>query len=257
MNSSVPGKYFCQITSVLQRILVISVKVCSGHNRWIALKSRNEYWGLNKLDQKLATRIPIRNGFFVELGANDGINQSNTKYFELFRGWRGILIEPSPINYRKLKFNRSKRTKFIRAACVSKEDTRKEIEFEYLDLMTVSRQSDSDLLDLNSHLGHARKRVAKRHRDKFFTAPTVTLNSIFTENDAPSRMNLLSLDVEGAELAVLQGVDHEKFRFDFICIECRELTRMNEYLSSVGYELVEKLSEHDYLFIDARARSAK
>jgi hypothetical protein len=32
------------------------------------------------------------NGFFIELGANDGLMQSNTAFFEFTRGWTGILI---------------------------------------------------------------------------------------------------------------------------------------------------------------------
>ena len=47
--------------------------------------------------------------FFVELGANDGIKQSNTFYFEKNLSWRGILIEPIKIKYLKcLKFRSSK-----------------------------------------------------------------------------------------------------------------------------------------------------
>src|SRR6516225_8771930 len=51
---------------------------------------------LNGLDKKLNAHIDIRNGFFVEAGANDGLAQSNTYWFEQFRGWRGLLIEAVP-----------------------------------------------------------------------------------------------------------------------------------------------------------------
>jgi len=44
------------------------------------------YFGLNNLDQKIEKYLDFDNGFFVELGANNGIEQSNTLYFELFRG---------------------------------------------------------------------------------------------------------------------------------------------------------------------------
>jgi hypothetical protein len=60
----------------------------------------------------------------------------------------------------------------------------------------------------------------------------------------PSR----SLDVEGAEIEVLKGIDHSRFRFSYLCIECRNIERLSSYLKSVGYVLKEKLTHHDYLF---------
>ena len=43
------------------------------------------------------------NGVFVEVGALDGVSGSNTYFFEKERNWRGILIEPNPIEFEKLK----------------------------------------------------------------------------------------------------------------------------------------------------------
>ena len=44
-----------------------------------------------------------RDGFFVEVGALDGVGGSNTYFFEKERNWKGILIEPNPIEFDKLK----------------------------------------------------------------------------------------------------------------------------------------------------------
>ena len=43
-------------------------------------------------------------GFFVELGALDGLRHSNTKWFEE-RGWLGVCIEPHPLLYERLVAN--------------------------------------------------------------------------------------------------------------------------------------------------------
>ena len=40
------------------------------------------YVAANNLDKKIEKFINYRDGYYVELGANDGINQSNTFYFE-------------------------------------------------------------------------------------------------------------------------------------------------------------------------------
>ena len=51
-----------------------------------------KYKGANNLDKKIESYLNYNNGYFVELGANDGITQSNSYYFEKYRGWRGTLL---------------------------------------------------------------------------------------------------------------------------------------------------------------------
>ena len=75
-----------------------------------------------------------------------------------------------------------------------------------------------------------------------------TLNSLLVDAGAPNLIDFLSLDVEGAELEVLNGVDHQEFRFKYILVECRDFTRLSDYLKKQGYFFAEKLSEQDYLF---------
>ena len=48
------------------------------------------------IDRKLANYLNYKKGFFIEVGANDGYNQSNTYYLEKILDWRGILVEPIP-----------------------------------------------------------------------------------------------------------------------------------------------------------------
>ena len=57
---------------------------------------RGKYTGLDQLDRKLEKYVDYDYGYFVELGANDGVTQSNSLYFEKYRKWRGLLVEPSP-----------------------------------------------------------------------------------------------------------------------------------------------------------------
>jgi hypothetical protein len=76
------------------------------------------------------------------------------------------------------------------------------------------------------------------------------------EARSPNRIDLLSLDVEGSELEVLKGLDHLEYRFSFIVIEIRNFETMNSYLISLGYQLVEKMSTHDYLYADSTQTGA-
>jgi hypothetical protein len=61
-----------------------------------------------------------KNGIFIELGAHDGIIQSNTAYFEYKYNWSGILIEPSFNQYELCKINR-KNSIVLNYACVSND----------------------------------------------------------------------------------------------------------------------------------------
>ena len=97
-------------------------------NRFLSNVYGKKYFGLNNLDEKISKYFEYKDGYFVELGANDGITQSNTKYFELHKGWTGVLIEPSPTQYAQLKKSRSKRSKFFNCACVGFDFPKETIE---------------------------------------------------------------------------------------------------------------------------------
>ena len=58
------------------------------------------------LDKKLLKILKEPNQIFIEVGGNDGVSQSNTKLFEEFYGWRGLLVEASANLIKKCKRNR-------------------------------------------------------------------------------------------------------------------------------------------------------
>lgn len=47
-----------------------------------------------------------RVGFFIDIGAYDGVTISNSLFFERFKNWEGICIEPNPAVYNQLIANR-------------------------------------------------------------------------------------------------------------------------------------------------------
>ena len=207
-----------------------------------------KYKSINNLDKKIESYLNFNNGFFVELGANDGISQSNSYYFEKYRKWKGILIEPIPHNYLKCLKNRSKRTQVFCNACVSFDYREKFVEIIYSDLMSSSIGLETDINNPESHalIG---KQFLKRDEDNFnFGAIANQLNNILLKANAPKQIDFLSLDVEGAEIEVLKGINHNEYRFKFICIESRSIEKITDYLSINNYLMIEKLSHHDYLF---------
>jgi FkbM family methyltransferase len=208
------------------------------------------YFSIDSLDKKLEKYLDFNNGFFVELGANDGVNQSNTLYFERFRGWKGVLIEPFHPNYKELIRNRDSTNFFKNAACVGPTYTNLIVELAYSNLMTSTLGVNSDILDPVNHANQGSRFWGGT--TFLFEAPASTLNSILIEANAPTLIDFLSLDVEGVELEILKGVDHENFRFRYICVESRQFDELQTYLLSQEYEYIEKLSSRDYLFKNYR-----
>lgn len=209
---------------------------------------RGRYSGLNQLDRKLEKHVDCDNGYFVELGANDGVTQSNSLYFERYRGWHGVLVEPAPQNYIKCLQNRSAKSSVFCAACVPFGYTKEFVRIAYSNLMSTSLELSSDIESPRAHAQTGQQFLGKKESVFEFGAVARTLNSLLLESGAPSLIDFLSLDVEGAELEVLKGIDHQAFRFRYMLIECRDLPRLSAYLQTCGYHCVEMLSEQDCLF---------
>ena len=230
--------------------LPFPLQVAIARSKFLARVTGTKYWGLDNLDKNLIEIIGKEHGFFVELGANDGISYSNTKHLEMFLGWHGVLVEPYPANFKKLAKTRSGQTHSFKAACVSFDFPRSQMELTYSNLMTIAMEGSSDIKDRKLHAESGRRWLKRHEKINPFVAPARTLSSILDEANAPNKIDLLSLDVEGGELEVLNGVDHKKYRFKWILVESRDEQRILKYLVHLGYKLHSKMTGNDYLFQD-------
>ena len=95
------------------------------------LTNKEASFSLNDLDLKLKKYLNYENGFFIEIGANDGVSQSNTLYYEINKGWKGVLVEPNFNNYLFLKYLRSSKNFFYNNVCVSDDFKEDYIELFY------------------------------------------------------------------------------------------------------------------------------
>ena len=236
------------INSLVKPRFVSRLKVIMLQSSLLAKVFRLRYFSINSLDKQIEHYLNYDNGFFVELGANDGVNQSNTLFFERFRGWRGVLIEPYKPNYNDLVRNRSSQNYFKNAACVGPTYLSPTISLWYSNLMTATIGIDSDIQNPKNHADQGSKFWGGRAF--IFEAPAFTLNRILIEAFSPHKIDLLSLDVEGVELEILNGVDHSVFRFRYILVESRQFEAICEFLEKQNYIFERKLSNHDYLFKD-------
>jgi FkbM family methyltransferase len=210
-------------------------------------------YGARNLDNDLRSIIQRKNGFYVELGANDGLTQSNTAALEFFDGWSGVLIEPVPAQFAKLQFNRSsKRNVQFNVACVSFEFPRQVIKLAEANLMTVPLEGESDIEDPIRHaeVGRAiQKGYDSSTGAGVIEVPAVTLTEVLVGAKAPRIIDFLSLDVEGGELEVLKGIRFDLFTFRWMLIESRSHEKVMKFLEPHQYRLDAILANgNDLLF---------
>ena len=207
----------------------------------------NPWTGLNELDYKIAKFLPHllnKDTFFIEVGANDGIKQSNTYFLESIYGARGLLIEASPSNFEKCTRNRSNKNIFEHCALVSPTFKLPYLKLIYSDLMTVSLES----VDVEP-IGHAKDGLKFFKGINYeFLSPARTFADILEKNNI-KKVDFLSIDIEGGELAALKGIDFESVIIENILIESRNIEEINDYLSKYNFSQIKKLTHHDYLFI--------
>ena len=199
---------------------------------------------LYDIDRKLEEYLTHRNGFFIEVGANNGFSQSNTYYFERFRGWTGILIEGIPELYHQCVLERPK-SRVFNCALVSDDFPEPYVTMKYANLMSIVKGA---LKSEDADENHVRKgsEIQKNVVPYEVEVPARTLTSILDECKV-KEIDFLSLDVEGFELNVLQGLDFNKYKPKYMLIEARFKDEIEEYISDL-YVQVDQLSVHDFLY---------
>ena len=169
----------------------------------------------------------VKNGFFIEAGASDFETDSNSLLFELKHQWTGLLVEPNPIVYPKgiLK----QRKAWASTSCFSTKTRPEFVPFS-------QRVMTWGMAGIAQHYGEA------THEIQCFPFYTLLMAA------ANVTVNYLSLDIEGAELAVLQTIPWDKVDIEVITVETKHAgevfpgTRQDiiEYLAQQGYV-------HDYM----------
>ena len=190
-------------------------------------KKFRKFNALNKLDKKILKYINFYDGYFIECGANDGVDQSNTWYFEKYLNWHGLLIEPLTKQFIELKKNRSQKNHFYNVALCGDEN------------INSIQIIENDLVSTSPNEFNKGKKISN------FDAKTLT--KILDEISAPNLIDFFSLDVEGFEDQVIQGINFNKYNFKFFLIETTNDEVIN-FLNNNNYNLIKKLSDHDFLF---------
>lgn len=179
--------------------------------------------------------------YFVEFGACDGIDTSNTFILEKIYGWKGILAEPARYWHESLNNNRSC---FIEHKCVAEQSN---LSMEFWETRGAKGVSGlAKYAELDSH-GHNR---ANDHDS--YLVETISLDDLLDKYNAPENIGYLSIDTEGSEFSILNSYSFSR-TFNCITVEHNyNLNRNNidNLIESKGYvKVLNELSQFDSWFI--------
>lgn len=176
------------------------------------------------------------NGFFVDIGAVDGLSFSNTYVMETYLGWTGLCVEPNPDYYKKLIKSRK---------CATD------------DLAICDKQGIDDFVGCTM-FGGILKNFHPKHLERIFkTRPefidsegnfitykvkTDTIENLFIKHQVPNIIDYLSIDTEGSEVSIMNSFPFDKYKFRCLTIE------HNKWID-VKFNLITILNDNGYLYI--------
>jgi len=170
-----------------------------------------------------------KNGYFVEIGASNGIELSNTYLLETEYNWKGICVEPIPERYELLCKNRPN------SLCSNKA-----VYIESNLILSFDIANDCDLLSgLSNHIDYHKEKVDNNKRQ--INVETILLNDLLEESNSPLFIDYLSLDTEGSELEILKSINFSKYIFGIIDVE-------HNYVEPRRTDIYNLLLEHGYKY---------
>jgi FkbM family methyltransferase len=202
-----------------------------------------------------------REGFFVDVGASNGVALNNTYLLENTYGWRGICIEPSS-QFQHLARNRrchvdqsvlgrkmGQLVTFVEASTVNGADGSKQAD-EYAHFSGVK-----DSLGCYDVTGTE------------IQLCTYTLDAVLARHHAPPFIDFVTVDVEGHELEVLAEFGFNRYRIGILVLEHNfeepKRTQLRDLLAKHGLELAAAVAWDDWYVhtavhsVEEAARCAK
>jgi len=186
-------------------------------------------------------------GVFVEIGAWDGVDISNTYTLEKKRDWKGLLVEPIKDKAADCSHNR---WYDVWRGCIYDRDG--EVDFTHI-------RGYSEMLSCikeDSHPYHKERiqREISQYNQQVETikVPCKTINSLLNSFNI-ERVDILSLDVQSIELLVLKAYNVQKNPCKVIILDTNSINtdEIKEWFATNGYKLYWKHSVSDeYIFIN-------
>ncbi len=174
------------------------------------------FYSQDNQDNFLETNIfkGYKNGFYVDVGAHDGIAINNTLYFEKNNNWTGINIEPIKKVFDNLVINRPNNINLNYAICNNDGEAEFYCNSGYTEMISGIKNNFDP-----RHLGRLEyENNIKGSTTDLIIVKTKKLETIFDEYNI-THINYLSIDVEGAEFDVIKSINFDKVFIDVIGFE--------------------------------------
>eukprot|EP00095_Tigriopus_kingsejongensis_P006167 maker-scaffold40_size501252-snap-gene-2.16 protein:Tk06167 transcript:maker-scaffold40_size501252-snap-gene-2.16-mRNA-1 annotation:"hypothetical protein DAPPUDRAFT_224483" len=211
--------------------------------KFVPKADREEYGQANQAQIIDKLLQGLTNGFFIESGAADGVFFSNSLFFEVHRNWSGILIEPNPTQYQAL--TKAQRNCYNLQGCLSMHKYSEEVSF-----LNAGHVGGVKAIKPGPSL--AKQRSWTNYQKITFESQVqcFPLYTILMALDNP-RVDLFSLDVEGAEIEVLQTIPWDKVDIGLVLVEVEHVDKqeVKAIMTEAGYELRHNVNEQDYIFV--------
>lgn len=179
-----------------------------------------------------------RTGVYVDVGANEPVENSNTCYFDRVLGWRGVAVEP--LNRFSESWARERSAKLLAVAAT---ESRKVLRFE--EVISDEGTPFSSVLGNSSKNGTLERRTIEVQGER--------LDTLLIEEGLLT-VDVMSIDVEGHEMEVLKGLDLSKIKVSVLIIEnnvpaFRGRQDIRDYLKACGYRLDARIWHLDDVFV--------
>ena len=166
-----------------------------------------------------------KGGFFLDIGGNDPIHINNTYFFEKSRDWSGLAFEPITVQREKWKTSRT-------TECLPYALGKMTGEAAFCEYEDHTMSGFSDEVKFGG-------KVKSRYK-----VPVRRLADILDERGI-RHIDFVSLDVEGAEMDVLQGIDFSRVEIDCFTIEkprnAHKEERLRKFMVDAGYRIKARL----------------
>jgi FkbM family methyltransferase len=200
-------------------------------------------WNQEKIFDQLfySTGNEEHAGIFIEVGAWDGVEISNTYYLEKCRNWKGLLVEPITSKAEEAEHNRWSP---VWKGCVGWANG----ETEFLHVIGYSEMLSGINNSIHSkHRERINKEVSDFHqKTEIIKIPCKTLNSLMADYNLPI-VDLLSLDVQTAELSVLKAYDPSRHPIKAILMDLNGINKeeISNWFTEHNYKLYWKAEHSD------------
>lgn len=177
--------------------------------------------------------------FFVDIGANDGIQWSNTYILENTYNWNGICIEPHPSIFKALISNRS-----CECLNIAISDTEEEADF-----FTIEGTWEANMLSglIKNYDSRHWNRITEEYKryngiPRTEKVKVLQLQTVLDKKNI-KKIDYLSVDTEGSEVSILKSIDFNKVEVTLISVEQNyEREPFDEILTPYGYKFLTKVA---------------